>query len=158
MRTMVLLGLLLMVAGSAAVVVLFTQTTTTATAALTLMGVTFRVGDLELFAAGAATAAAFIFGAFLIAAGIGRRLARRRELRRLLAERADDRPATDQDERRTTDQPADRLVATTGPTTGPTTGRTTGRTADRQPDSAPAARHRTPADRLVAGRRRPATG
>ncbi|MFF0868069.1 hypothetical protein ACFYUV_40350 [Nonomuraea sp. NPDC003560] len=116
MRTMVLLGLLLMVAGSAAVVVLFTQTTTTATAALTLMGVTFRVGDLELFAAGAATAAAFIFGAFLVAAGTGRRLARRRELRRLLAERTDDRPATeqpatDQDERRTADRPADRLVA-----------------------------------------------
>ncbi|YCK35479.1 hypothetical protein ACNF49_15745 [Actinomadura sp. ATCC 39365] len=145
MRTMVLLGLLLMVAGSAAVVVLFTQTTTTATAALTLMGVTFRVGDLELFAAGAATAAAFIFGAFLIAAGTGRRLARRRELRRLLAERADDQPATDQDRHPTTDQPADRLVAT-------------GRTADRQPESAPAARHRTPADRLVAGRRRPVTG
>ncbi|MEV3982316.1 hypothetical protein [Nonomuraea sp. NPDC049758] len=144
MRTMVLLGLLLMVAGSAAVVVLFTQTTTTATAALTLMGVTFRVGDLELFAAGAATAAAFIFGAFLIAAGTGRRLARRRELRRLLAERTDDQPATDQDERRTADRPADRLVAT-------------GRTADRQPDAS-AARHRTPADRLVAGRRRPATG
>ncbi|MEU5868117.1 hypothetical protein ABZ815_43590 [Nonomuraea sp. NPDC047529] len=160
MRTMVLLGLLLMVAGSAAVVVLFTQTTTTAAAALTLMGVTFRVGDLELFSAGAATATAFILGAFLIVAGTSRKLARRRELRRLLAERTDDRPATaqpdltaDRHDNRTTDPASDRLVATdrTGPTDR--TDRTDGRDA-----SVPGARHRTPADRLVAGRRRPVTG
>ncbi|MGW2156017.1 hypothetical protein [Nonomuraea sp. NPDC001699] len=162
MRTMVLLGLLLMVAGSAAVVVLFTQTTTTAAAALTLMGVTFRVGDLELFSAGAATATAFILGAFLIVAGTSRKLARRRELRRLLAERTDDRPATaqpaaaqpdltaDRHDNRTTDPAADRLVATDRTDR---TDRTDGRDA-----SVPGARHRTPADRLVAGRRRPVTG
>ncbi|GGS98568.1 hypothetical protein GCM10010176_048190 [Nonomuraea spiralis] len=138
---MVLLGLLLMVAGSAAVAVLFTRTTATATADLTLLGVTFRVGDLELFSAGAATAAAFIFGAFLIAAGTSRRLARRRELRRLLSERAD----------------APQTETAPAPQTESVPAQRTESVPAEESRTVPA-RRRAPADRLVAGRRRPATG
>ncbi|WP_125636270.1 hypothetical protein [Nonomuraea sp. WAC 01424] len=145
MRIMVLLGLLLMVAGSAAVAVLFTRTTATATADLTLLGITFRVGDLELFSAGAATAAAFIFGAFLIAAGTSRRLARRRELRRLLTERADDRTAAPQTE------------TAPAPQTESVPAQRTESVPAEESRTVPA-RRRAPADRLVAGRRRPATG
>ncbi|MFB9203663.1 hypothetical protein ACFFV7_20910 [Nonomuraea spiralis] len=141
MRIMVLLGLLLMVAGSAAVAVLFTRTTATATADLTLLGVTFRVGDLELFSAGAATAAAFIFGAFLIAAGTSRRLARRRELRRLLSERAD----------------APQTETAPAPQTESVPAQRTESVPAEESRTVPA-RRRAPADRLVAGRRRPATG
>ncbi|MEV4017619.1 hypothetical protein AB0J35_44735 [Nonomuraea angiospora] len=110
---MILLGVLLVLLAGSAVAIVLTEES----ARYILFGYTFEPNQVEMFLAGAATAAVLLLGLWLIGSG-SRRSARRR--RRLQGARAEvsDRVARLEDEKRElerrlqrTPEPGDRLVA-----------------------------------------------
>ncbi|WP_327108234.1 hypothetical protein [Nonomuraea glycinis] len=113
---MIFLGLLLVLLAGAAIVLIATEES----ARYVLFGTTFEPNHIEMFLAGAATAAVLLAGIWLITLASRRSAQRRRRLRTVRAD-ASDRVAKLEEEKRelerkleherTTDTTDDRLVA-----------------------------------------------
>jgi hypothetical protein len=78
---MIVLGLLLIVLAGAALVAVANEETTGVTASITVLDRTIQFSQLELFLAGAATAAVFLVGLLVLSGGMRRAGVRRRRLR-----------------------------------------------------------------------------
>jgi hypothetical protein len=110
---MILLGLLLILLAVGAVVLVFTEETTR----YILFGYTFELNHVEMFLAGAATAAVLVLGLWLLGSGSRRTARQRRRLRSARVE-ASSRAARLEEEKRDLEQQlerertsGDRLVA-----------------------------------------------
>ena len=86
---MIVLGLLFIVLAGAALVAVANDETGNVAAAITVLDRTVQLSKLELFLAGAATAAIFLIGLMLLTSGMRRRGAKRRKLREARVETRD---------------------------------------------------------------------
>ncbi|GAA3804823.1 hypothetical protein GCM10022226_25890 [Sphaerisporangium flaviroseum] len=86
---MIVLGLLFIVLAGAALVAVANDENGTITASITVLDRTLQLSKLELFLAGAATAAIFLIGLMMLTAGMRRTGAKRKKLREARVETRD---------------------------------------------------------------------
>ncbi|WP_248959114.1 hypothetical protein [Sphaerisporangium perillae] len=97
---MIVLGLLLIVLAGAALVAVANDETGGIAASVTVLDRTFQMSKLELFLAGAATAAVFLIGLIVLTAGMRRSGAKRRKLREARIETRDRVAKLEEEKRR----------------------------------------------------------
>ncbi|GGK93166.1 hypothetical protein Sme01_59180 [Sphaerisporangium melleum] len=97
---MIVLGLLLIVLAGAALVAVANDETGGIAASVTVLDRTLQLSKLELFLAGAATAALFLIGLMVLTAGMRRAGARRKKLREARVETRDRVARLEEEKRR----------------------------------------------------------
>jgi hypothetical protein len=97
---MIVLGLLLMVLAGAALVAVANDETGGIAASITVLGRTLELSKLELFLAGAATAAVFLIGLIALSGGMRRAGAKRKKLREARVETRDRVARLEEEKRR----------------------------------------------------------
>ncbi|MFC4530590.1 hypothetical protein [Sphaerisporangium dianthi] len=97
---MIVLGLLLIVLAGAALVAVANDETGSIAASVTVLDRTFQLSKLELFLAGAATAAVFLIGLIVLTAGMRHSGAKRRKLREARVETRDRVARLEEEKRR----------------------------------------------------------
>ncbi|MFC4585904.1 hypothetical protein [Sphaerisporangium corydalis] len=130
---MIVLGLLLIVLAGAALVAVANDENGGITASITILDRTLQLSKLELFLAGAATAAVFLIGLLVLTGGMRRSGAKRKKLRAARVETRD-RVARLEEEKRQLERKLETETAAT-PEPVPVAGTPTGRHAtDRDGD------------------------
>ncbi|MET8142810.1 hypothetical protein ABZU32_21105 [Sphaerisporangium sp. NPDC005288] len=97
---MIVLGLLLIVLAGATLVAVANDETGGIAASVTVLDRTFQLSKLELFLAGAATAAVFLIGLMILTAGMRRAGAKRRKMREARVETRDRVARLEEEKRR----------------------------------------------------------